>query len=414
MVNLGTIGELVVVIRADDAEETNRQISRVQETTKKAGQESKRQIPVLERMGKRWGAVLGLVAASGAVAFGLILKSTPAMIGALKGMQLGFESILNTIGEEIAPIFELFTDIVFKLADAFYNLDPFWKTFIAAIVGGIIVVGIIAAAVLGLAALWPILATAGGAALTFLGIGLAPLLLIIGAVVLAVAFLAAAWKHNLWDIQGKVKSFVAGVKRGWERLMSILGDESLTTKEKILKVWGIMKTNIGIILTAIKDKAAEIWQSMKDKAGEVFGAIKDIIIGKFEDAKSSVISILDSIKAALRNTINFFKDNPITKYIRTITSSFRPSSMSSTSARANGGPVASGTQYLVGEMGPELFTPNVSGAIIPNNKLSGASNGTSGGTQAPINLNVNLKLDGRTVWQSVQKYSTAELRRMGA
>lgn len=35
-------------------------------------------------------------------------------------------------------------------------------------------------------------------------------------------------------------------------------------------------------------------------------------------------------------------------------------------ARADGGPVSGGRTYLVGERGPELFTPNVSGAIIPN------------------------------------------------
>ena len=34
--------------------------------------------------------------------------------------------------------------------------------------------------------------------------------------------------------------------------------------------------------------------------------------------------------------------------------------------RAYGGPVSGGTTYLVGERGPELFTPNVSGSIIPN------------------------------------------------
>ena len=34
--------------------------------------------------------------------------------------------------------------------------------------------------------------------------------------------------------------------------------------------------------------------------------------------------------------------------------------------RALGGPVTGGTTYLVGERGPELFTPNVSGSIIPN------------------------------------------------
>lgn len=40
-------------------------------------------------------------------------------------------------------------------------------------------------------------------------------------------------------------------------------------------------------------------------------------------------------------------------------------------ARAGGGPVGSGKTYLVGEKGPELFTPNTAGAIIPNDALGG-------------------------------------------
>jgi hypothetical protein len=40
-------------------------------------------------------------------------------------------------------------------------------------------------------------------------------------------------------------------------------------------------------------------------------------------------------------------------------------------ARAMGGPVAGGSTYLVGERGPELFTPGTSGSITPNNALGG-------------------------------------------
>lgn len=39
--------------------------------------------------------------------------------------------------------------------------------------------------------------------------------------------------------------------------------------------------------------------------------------------------------------------------------------------RADGGPVSGGATYLVGERGPELFTPKTSGAIIPNDRLTG-------------------------------------------
>ncbi len=39
--------------------------------------------------------------------------------------------------------------------------------------------------------------------------------------------------------------------------------------------------------------------------------------------------------------------------------------------RATGGPVDAGTTYMVGEKGPELFTPSSGGNITPNHKLSG-------------------------------------------
>jgi hypothetical protein len=40
-------------------------------------------------------------------------------------------------------------------------------------------------------------------------------------------------------------------------------------------------------------------------------------------------------------------------------------------ARAGGGPVSGGTTYLVGERGPEFFTPNTSGTIVPNGGFGG-------------------------------------------
>nr|BAR30626.1 phage tape measure protein [uncultured Mediterranean phage uvMED] len=41
--------------------------------------------------------------------------------------------------------------------------------------------------------------------------------------------------------------------------------------------------------------------------------------------------------------------------------------------RANGGTVAGGKSYLVGERGPELFTPGRTGSIAPNNAMGGSS-----------------------------------------
>lgn len=41
---------------------------------------------------------------------------------------------------------------------------------------------------------------------------------------------------------------------------------------------------------------------------------------------------------------------------------------------AAGGPVSGGSSYLVGERGPELFVPQRSGSIIPNDKMGGVTN----------------------------------------
>jgi hypothetical protein len=62
-------------------------------------------------------------------------------------------------------------------------------------------------------------------------------------------------------------------------------------------------------------------------------------------------------------------------------------------ARALGGPVAPGGSYLVGERGPELFTPSSSGNITPNNALGGAN----------ITVNVNGG-DPNSIVRALQQY----------
>lgn len=48
--------------------------------------------------------------------------------------------------------------------------------------------------------------------------------------------------------------------------------------------------------------------------------------------------------------------------------------------RAKGGPVTAGSPYIIGEEGPELFVPNRSGYIVPNDELA------SGGSDTVINV----------------------------
>ncbi len=61
------------------------------------------------------------------------------------------------------------------------------------------------------------------------------------------------------------------------------------------------------------------------------------------------------------------------------------------SFRADGGPVEGNRPYIVGEEGPELFVPNRSGTIVPNNMMPQAdsSSGSAMGGDVNVNFNIN-------------------------
>ena len=456
MPNLGVIGELIVKIKAEDAKETAKEIKDVQKTTKDAGMESRRQIPVLERMGRRWEMVLGMVAATGAILFGLILKSSPHVMGALKGIQLAFESIFGLIGEELSPIFEWLEEILWKVSEAFENLSPEMKTFVAGLTLAGIVAGVLAAGALVVAAAWPVVASALAALGVTTAATLGWIIVIIGAVVLAVALLFTAWKHNWGGIQDKTKAalqFIKDVikrvtdwvKERWEKFLGIVKDENLTTygklkaiwgwlketisqivdaikkeaakaweaiKKKAIEIWDKIKVAIPIILEKLKDKIDDIWEDIKASAAELWEDIKKVITDKVQETYDKVVEKFEEMETKLRNTIKYFKDNPIIRIIKTIRKKVSGGG-GGAAGRQFGGPVSAGAAYTVGEVGPELFVPDVSGTIIPNNKLADKKTTPAAASTRPININLDLKLDGRTVWESMRRYSAAEIRRLG-
>ena len=78
--------------------------------------------------------------------------------------------------------------------------------------------------------------------------------------------------------------------------------------------------------------------------------------------------------------------------------------------KAEGGPVAGGRPYIVGEKGPEMFVPGSSGNIVPNDQLGG------GGGSVTLNINVagvTDRTDKRALAREIGDMLTQELRRQG-
>ena len=134
------------------------------------------------------------------------------------------------------------------------------------------------------------------------------------------------------------------------------------------------KTLFMDIFAFVKNYLAPVLGTVLKVALEVLGEVLGGLITGFAKLASFIQSVVDKVKSL----IDLAKSNPLVRGIGSVIDNVFGG------GRASGGPVSGGTTYLVGEKGPELFTPNSSGAIIPNGV---------GGTGTTINLTVNGAID---------------------
>ena len=101
----------------------------------------------------------------------------------------------------------------------------------------------------------------------------------------------------------------------------------------------------------------------KNIASTVETGIVDAIEGAIQGTKT-LGEVASSVFNQISRTLLQFGVNSLLGSIPGIGSLFK----------AEGGPVKRGGSYIVGERGPELFTPGSSGMITPNNQLGGSTN----------------------------------------
>ncbi|MEM8987905.1 MAG: phage tail tape measure C-terminal domain-containing protein [Pseudomonadota bacterium] len=118
-------------------------------------------------------------------------------------------------------------------------------------------------------------------------------------------------------------------------------------------------------------------------------------------ARTGKFSFEDMSKSIVRSLSNLAVDNFVRKPLEKGLSQVF-SNLPFGGARAGGGAVAPGAAYLVGERGPELFTPRSPGRVMPG----GASNLT-------VNFNVPPGADAETFRQSEAQIAAMLARAVG-
>lgn len=131
-------------------------------------------------------------------------------------------------------------------------------------------------------------------------------------------------------------------------------------------------------LTSIYREIAVIERERRALGIEIGHAIAQ----SFEDAIMTANKLRDVVRALAQDLLRMIFREQVTKPLAGGLGNFFADLFT---GKAMGGPVAGRTPYLVGERGPELFVPNGSGSIVPNNRL-----GSSGGGGSSVNITYNI------------------------
>lgn len=185
-----------------------------------------------------------------------------------------------------------------------------------------------------------------------------PIVLVIAAVVALVAAFVIA--YNTIE---PFKNLVDSLFRAIQPLLKVVIDLALFIGTNIVRAFGLA-------VSVVSELAKVLWGDGKGPLAIALGAIGKL----FEIITAPIRFFIGLVQGALdvvQKLINLANSLPI---IGGFLPKVAPTKR--ITGKAEGGPVTGGTPYIVGERGPELFVPNRSGGIVPNNAMGGQVNVT--------------------------------------
>ena len=163
-----------------------------------------------------------------------------------------------------------------------------------------------------------------------------------------------------------------GVVRGQELIL--LENENLELKKQELQQ------------KKIQEEAERIKGIYEQIGNEISTGISDALVDAIQGTKS--------LADAARAIINDLATSLLRLGVNTLLRRSFGGIFTDLPGLANGGPASAGRSYLVGERGPEIFTPKSSGTVIPNNMIGG------GGVVNNINVSVDAGGSSQTASDS--------------
>ncbi|MDD2870239.1 hypothetical protein [Neomegalonema sp.] len=218
---------------------------------------------------------------------------------------------------------------------------------------------------------------------------------------------AEAWRGMVGVVSGLWTALAGTIKAVWTDILAPILD-AFGLLKPLEMAWAGLTTALGLAWETIKGIFAASWEAVKpvlaelgavkfiqeawEGLGNFFAGLWDKIGGIFDAAMERVRRVVEWFKGAVETVtsaasrvseatkslgpgqpIYAAPPAPATGFFDSLRPGASPARLDG--ARAEGGPVRAGGSYLVGEQGPEIFTPSLSGQIIPNGGFGAANLG---------------------------------------
>jgi hypothetical protein len=365
-----------------------------------------RKIPNLLNLGKE-----GLQGyAQAAQDAGYLLSDSDMLMGdafdeAMGQFNLALQGSQNIIGRELLPVLtELMTSLGSFIRENAPNIKAVaqefggWLKTNGPIIGTQIRDMAKSLVEMGKAA-WPFIESVGGVKAILTGIATIAFLPTIAAVAsLGASFITAVpavikLTTGLWGMAAGATGIIPAIGGAATALwgMATAGWAAIAPLLPAIAIGAAIIGGLTLLALGIKN-VVENWDSYSAKLYEVWditkvfsGGIYDSIAGAFDRLTGKIGAWFGWVREKFVGLGSSIKG--------VFTGGDAPAPIDG--ARASGGPVSAGKRYLVGERGPEIFSPSSSGSIIPNHRAGGSVSNDN--RTITINITASPGMNERTL-----------------
>jgi hypothetical protein len=365
-----------------------------------------RKIPNLLNLGKE-----GLQGyAQAAQDAGYLLSDSDMLMGdafdeAMGQFNLALQGSQNIIGRELLPVLtELMTSLGSFIRENAPNIKAVaqefggWLKTNGPIIGTQIRDMAKSLVEMGKAA-WPFIESVGGVKAILTGIATIAFLPTIAAVAsLGASFITAVpavikLTTGLWGMAAGATGIIPAIGGAATALwgMATAGWAAIAPLLPAIAIGAAIIGGLTLLALGIKN-VVENWDSYSAKLYEVWditkvfsGGIYDSIAGAFDRLTGKIGAWFGWVREKFVGLGSSIKG--------VFTGGDSPAPIDG--ARASGGPVSAGKNYLVGERGPEIFSPSSSGSIIPNHRAGGSVSNDN--RTITINITASPGMNERTL-----------------